>query len=125
MSIGLGHTMLRSTEVVANDRQPARLGTFWITADVRLDCKSELVEKLTKLNRGYIDIRGFGRHADLACVCGVGAQIVLTTYEVTFLLEYGTPPRRHFFAHVIISESSLFITQTLARSFCSATPLIA
>jgi asparagine synthase (glutamine-hydrolysing) len=54
-SIGLGHTMLRSTEVVANDRQPARLGTFWITADVRLDCRSELVEKLTKLNRGCIE----------------------------------------------------------------------
>jgi asparagine synthase (glutamine-hydrolysing) len=47
--IGLGHTMLRSTE--ANDRQPARLGTFWITADVRLDSRSELVEKLRNANR--------------------------------------------------------------------------
>jgi asparagine synthase (glutamine-hydrolysing) len=51
--IGLGHTMLR-TEVVADDQQPLRLGTFWITADVRLDCRSELVEKLTKANSGYI-----------------------------------------------------------------------
>jgi asparagine synthase (glutamine-hydrolysing) len=49
--IGLGHTMLRSTEVVYNDRQPARLGTFWITADVRLDSRSELVEKLRNANR--------------------------------------------------------------------------
>jgi asparagine synthase (glutamine-hydrolysing) len=49
--IGLGHTMLRSTEVVPNDRQPARLGTFWITADVRLDSRSELVEKLRNANR--------------------------------------------------------------------------
>jgi asparagine synthase (glutamine-hydrolysing) len=53
-SIGLGHTMLRSTEVIPNDRQPARLGTFLITADVRLDCRSELVEKLTKADRGCI-----------------------------------------------------------------------
>jgi len=53
-SIGLGHTMLRSTEVVSNDRQPARLGRLWITADVRLDCRSELVEKLTKANSGCI-----------------------------------------------------------------------
>jgi asparagine synthase (glutamine-hydrolysing) len=51
--IGLGHTMLR-TEVVADDQQPLRLRTFWITADVRLDCRSELVEKLTKANSGYI-----------------------------------------------------------------------
>ena len=53
--IGLGHTMLRTSEAVADDRQPARLGAFWITADVRLDCRSELVEKLTKLNRGCIE----------------------------------------------------------------------
>src|ERR1700704_3589398 len=53
-SIGLGHTMLRSTEVFPNDQQPARLGTFWITADVRLDSRSELVEKLGNANRGRI-----------------------------------------------------------------------
>ena len=54
-SIGLGHTMLRSTEVVPNDRQPARLGTFWITADVRLDGRNELVlEKLTNANDASI-----------------------------------------------------------------------
>src|ERR1700733_222274 len=49
-NIGLGHTMLRSTEFVPNDRQPARLGTFWITADVRLDSRSELIEKLRNAN---------------------------------------------------------------------------
>jgi asparagine synthase (glutamine-hydrolysing) len=53
-SIGLGHTMLRSTEVVPDDRQPARLGTLRITADVRLDSRSELAEKLTKANSGYM-----------------------------------------------------------------------
>jgi asparagine synthase (glutamine-hydrolysing) len=52
-SIGLGHTMLR-TEVFPNDQQPARLGTFWITADVRLDSRSELLEKLGNANRERI-----------------------------------------------------------------------
>jgi asparagine synthase (glutamine-hydrolysing) len=49
-SIGLGHTMLRTTEAVPDDIQPAQLGTLWITADLRLDCRSELAEKLTKAN---------------------------------------------------------------------------
>jgi asparagine synthase (glutamine-hydrolysing) len=53
-SVGLGHTMLRSTEVVRNDGQPAQLGTLRITADVRLDCRSELAEKLTKANSGCV-----------------------------------------------------------------------
>jgi len=47
--IGLGHTLLRTTEVLSNDRQPMRLGTFLITADVRLDCRSELAAKLNKI----------------------------------------------------------------------------
>jgi asparagine synthase (glutamine-hydrolysing) len=53
-NIGLGHTMLRTTELVLNDRQPARLGGLWITADVRLDCRTQLAEKLTKANSGCI-----------------------------------------------------------------------
>ena len=52
--IGLGHTMFRTTEVVSDDRQPARLGTLWITADVRLDCRSELSEKLTRANGEWV-----------------------------------------------------------------------
>jgi len=55
--IGLGHTLLRSTDAVAmegvaNDGQPARLGSCWITADARLDCRSELAEKLQQANSG-------------------------------------------------------------------------
>jgi len=52
-NIGLGHTLLRTTELV-DDQQPARLGTFWITADVRLDRRSELAQKLRKANNGLI-----------------------------------------------------------------------
>jgi len=69
-SIGLGHTSLRTTEAVADDPQPTRLDRSWITADVRLDCRSELAEKLTKANSGYI-------------VSGVSdAMLVLQAYAV-------------------------------------------
>ena len=41
-SIGLGLALLRTTEVVRDDHQPARLDRFWIAADARLDCRTEL-----------------------------------------------------------------------------------
>jgi asparagine synthetase B (glutamine-hydrolysing) len=55
--IRLGHAMLRTMETMADDRQPARLGSLWITADVRLDCRRDLADKLdelTEANRGHI-----------------------------------------------------------------------
>ncbi|MGA8222605.1 MAG: asparagine synthase-related protein [Candidatus Acidiferrales bacterium] len=46
-SVGLGHTMLRTTREALNERQPASLdGRFWITADARLDCRAELETEL-------------------------------------------------------------------------------
>lgn len=45
--IGLGHTMLRTTREAARERQPVGLaGRFWVTADVRLDCRGELLDAL-------------------------------------------------------------------------------
>jgi asparagine synthase (glutamine-hydrolysing) len=44
---GFGHTMLRTTRESLMERQPANLeGKFWITADVRLDCRDELLKEL-------------------------------------------------------------------------------
>src|SRR5580700_7454241 len=44
---GLGHAMLRTTREAANERQPASLdGKIWITADARIDCRSELESSL-------------------------------------------------------------------------------
>lgn len=41
--IGLGHTLLRTTRESAGERQPASYeGKYWITADARIDCRSEL-----------------------------------------------------------------------------------
>jgi asparagine synthase (glutamine-hydrolysing) len=50
-AIGLGHTMLRTTEKRVNDQQPARLNRLWITADAHLDSRGELTNKLEKAGR--------------------------------------------------------------------------
>jgi asparagine synthase (glutamine-hydrolysing) len=53
-SIGLGHTLLRTTRESFSERQPAGLeGRYWITADARLDGRSEL---LAELDRSGSDI---------------------------------------------------------------------
>jgi asparagine synthase (glutamine-hydrolysing) len=50
--VGLGHTMLRTTQESLGERQPASLdGEFWITADVRLDCRADLEAMLDKVGR--------------------------------------------------------------------------
>ncbi len=48
-SIGLGHTMLRTTRESFLERMPAGLdGKLWITADARIDCREELKRELEK-----------------------------------------------------------------------------
>jgi asparagine synthase (glutamine-hydrolysing) len=44
--VGFGHSMLRNKEILPGDGQPMRLGSLWITADVRLDHTSELIDQL-------------------------------------------------------------------------------
>jgi asparagine synthase (glutamine-hydrolysing) len=52
-TIGLGHTMLRTTRESQIERQPASLdGQLWITADARIDCREELEKKLEQHGRG-------------------------------------------------------------------------
>ena len=51
-SIGLGHTLLRTTYESAGEEQPASLdGRFWITADARLDDRAELIAKMERGGR--------------------------------------------------------------------------
>jgi asparagine synthase (glutamine-hydrolysing) len=51
--VGFGHTMLRTTQESQNERQPACLDErFWITADARIDCRVELIQKLKDAGRG-------------------------------------------------------------------------
>jgi len=48
-SVGLGHAMLRTTYESLDERQPASLdGQFWITADARLDARTELLQELKR-----------------------------------------------------------------------------
>jgi asparagine synthase (glutamine-hydrolysing) len=49
---GLGHAMLRTTHEAQNERQPASAdGQLWITADVRLDCRAELIAQIERERR--------------------------------------------------------------------------
>jgi asparagine synthase (glutamine-hydrolysing) len=51
-SVGFGHAMLRTTTESLGERQPASLdGRFWITADARIDCRTELESKLVAAGR--------------------------------------------------------------------------
>jgi asparagine synthase (glutamine-hydrolysing) len=51
-SIGLGHAMLRTTRESLGERQPASLdGRFWITADARLDGRTEVIAELQRSGR--------------------------------------------------------------------------
>jgi len=46
-NIGLGHTLLRTTDDTAQEHQPFHLGdNIWIAADARVDARSELVTQL-------------------------------------------------------------------------------
>ena len=52
-AMGLGHTMLRTTNEAQFERQPASLdGQLWVTADARIDCREELEKKLEQQGRG-------------------------------------------------------------------------
>jgi len=45
--VGLGHALLQITNGTALEKQPAQLdGRLWITADARIDARTELIEKL-------------------------------------------------------------------------------
>jgi len=51
-SVGFGHALLRTTRESLNERQPASLeGQLWITADARIDARSELTSQLEEAGR--------------------------------------------------------------------------
>lgn len=51
-SVGLGHTLLRTTPESANERQPATLDQHvWLVADARLDAREELAAELAAKGR--------------------------------------------------------------------------
>jgi len=51
-NVGLGHTLLRTTEESASERQPLTLDQrAWIVADARIDAREELITKLAANGR--------------------------------------------------------------------------
>ncbi|HEV3481921.1 MAG TPA: asparagine synthase-related protein [Candidatus Acidoferrales bacterium] len=67
-SIGFGHTLLRTTWESATECQPGNLEQrFWITADARLDCRTELEGKL----------KSAGQHVRTA---GPDSELILGAY---------------------------------------------
>ena len=50
--VGLGHTLFRTTFEAAGESQPCSLdGTVWIAADVRIDDRARLVQRLRERGR--------------------------------------------------------------------------
>ncbi len=55
-SAGLGHAMLRTTFESQHERQPVSMdGEAWITADARIDGRTELTDKLEAMGGGVLD----------------------------------------------------------------------
>ncbi len=51
-AIGMGHSLLRTTQESNGERQPTSLeGRYWIVADARLDCRAELIAELQRSKR--------------------------------------------------------------------------
>jgi len=54
--VGLGHAMFRTTDEPTRERQPCSLdGEVWITADVRVDGRAELVRALQTAGRSQLE----------------------------------------------------------------------
>jgi asparagine synthase (glutamine-hydrolysing) len=49
--VGFGHALLNTSEGLPAQKQPVHMESLWITADVRLDSKADLVRKLQTLGR--------------------------------------------------------------------------
>src|SRR4051812_44004051 len=55
-AVGLGYTLLRTTDESANESQPLTLdGQVWIVADARVDARADLVRALEPFARDRLD----------------------------------------------------------------------
>jgi asparagine synthase (glutamine-hydrolysing) len=81
-NVGFGHTMLRTTFEAETEQQPLTLdGKVWLTADARIDGRSELIAELEgKLGRKLeIPTRSNGHAADSRVPND--AELILYSYE--------------------------------------------
>jgi asparagine synthase (glutamine-hydrolysing) len=110
-SVGLGHTMLRTTQESEDERQPASLeGRFWIVADARLDCRAELITELGRCGR---ELRADAPDSELvlnayaawgeACVDHLGGDFSFAVWDA--------PNRRLFCARDHFGVRPFYYTQ--------------
>ena len=77
-AIGMGHALLRSTQESSGERLPASVdGRYWIAADARLDCRTELIAELQRAKR---EVRSNAS----------GGELILHAYA-----SWGTPCVEH------------------------------
>jgi asparagine synthase (glutamine-hydrolysing) len=60
--VGFGHTLLNTSQELGGQKQPIHMESLWITADVRLDSKTDLLNKLQAIGRR---IEGYACDAEL------------------------------------------------------------
>src|SRR5262245_7419673 len=57
-NVGLGHALLKTTPEQQHERQPSTFdGEVWVTADVRLDGRSDLLAELALHGRSGLEAR--------------------------------------------------------------------
>lgn len=49
--VGFGHTLLRTTQEAQTERQPCKMDGVWITGDVRIDARADLLRTLRAVGR--------------------------------------------------------------------------
>jgi asparagine synthase (glutamine-hydrolysing) len=96
-NVGLGHTLLRTTDEAEHERQPFTLdGRVWIVADARVDARRELIPLLQ--GRGHADVT----------INAPDVELILRTYQVwgegcveqllgDFAFAIWDGPRHHLF----------------------------
>lgn len=77
-NVGFGHTMLRTTWEAQHEKQPFTLdGQVWITADARIDGRTELVASLESKLRSRLRFSAAQNEERLPC----DAELILLAYE--------------------------------------------
>src|SRR5260370_40495699 len=81
-NVGFGHTMLRTTWEAETEKQPLTLdGKVWLTADARIDGRTELIAELEAKLRTKVQIsRGSNGNSSESRIPN-DAELILLAYE--------------------------------------------
>ncbi len=123
-NVGLGHTLLRTTDESERETQPFTLGDgVWIVADARVDARQELIAEL----------QSKGQQIPSGANSGItDVELILRSYQVwgedclehllgDFAFGIWDGPRKKLFCAAIKWASSASTTRTLDPALFSAT----